>query len=569
MTYMSTINAFQGTLAKFSFDEPSTFSEDFAQKRFRKKFQVPDASESKVRKQKCWDDWIAYDQSLSKVNTSCFMRFPLLYKARHELHRKMSSRVRYDSWDMPQGSEYCPTLGQNSIESRLSRSTWTCTYDGFEQFARFVYTCKAMKRAFRKRYSQWFSERYPCESQRRADKQLHRRCKAVYCDPDWESFSFKLSQVVDFVQGSRFLTVPKNNEVDRPINIEPIGNMVVQRQIGNFLRDELKRLYSKDLDTLADEHRKMISDKNVSTIDLKNASDSVTLSLCQFLLPKNLYSALLKSRSPYVLGLDKAFHSTQKISSMGNGFTFELMTLILTSIARQFDPKASVFGDDIIISNEHAQGLIDLLQGVGFTVNLDKTFVSSPFRESCGANYHDEEGYIESYDFRWPRNIHDCVVIYNKALRLSRLYSSFESLRTSLRRHIPKALQGSTERDFYTRSISYVLGATDPPELSGLFRCDRSGFKTDPKLDSKLEAYCLKYDYTRKDVAISRGFTYKEELRSPTLKDLGRRHWAKYEMYLYSGMRSKDIRTGSGSWVECLYLSVAGATTRWSDSALV
>lgn len=560
----------QGVLRSFRMKPCSeAFSEIFAVKRYLKKFQEPDRNQASLLKQKCWDDWLQFDQSLARVKPADFISFPLLYKARQML--KNIRPVEYSTFALPQGSEVVATRGQNSIESRLCRSVWTCTPDNFQRFARFVWECKAMKRAFRQRYTRWYRKSKFLESQHAMDKYIFRRFRERGSDdPAWDSFEYKLSMVTRFVPGSRFSRVRKNNETDRPINVEPLGNIVVQRQIGEHIRRELKRLFSVDLDTLAQRHREMIAEI-CATIDMKNASDAITIALCRFLLPRHLFDACMNARSEFVFGLDKAYHQTLKISSMGNGFTFELMTLILTAVSRCFDEKASVFGDDIICRNEVAKPLIETLQHVGFTVNQEKSFINSEFRESCGANYHDRYGYIESYDFRWPETLHDCVVFYNKALRLSKKYQSFEKLREALRRHIPSVLQGVIENDFFEKEIKPTTTNDDPVEFSNFFRCrSHQDHRCAAKggLKRKLVKYASRYNYSTSDVKIFEGLSYNEKLRTPTLKHLGRTHWAKYEMYLYSGRRAKDVLTGYGGWVSCKFLSVAGTTIRWSDSAL-
>lgn len=570
MSHLSTIRAFQSVLSNYSFSEPLDFPEEFAIRRFQKKFQRPDPTVTDLLKAKAWEDWLLYDQDLSRVTKGGFVSFPVLYKVRESLKDLF---LKLDSYDFPKGSEFLATKGFNSVESRLRRSKWTCTYDNFELFARFVYNCKAMKRAFRQRYNRWYQQQSFVESQQFSDKLIYRRfCSYLSSgNAKFASFKWKLERITDFSQGSRFSTVPKNNSVRRPINIECLGNIVVQRQIGNSLRKSLKEKYLVDLDVLAYEHSRKIRNSEYATIDLKNASDSVTLTLCEFLLPKSVYSLLLKSRSEFILGPDKAFHQIKKISSMGNGFTFELMTLILTAIARQFDPSATVFGDDIIIRNEFAQDLIDVLNGVGFHVNIDKSFIYSKFRESCGSNFHDDFGYIESYDFLWPETIHDCIVIYNKIRRLSLSCKSFETLRTKLLRHVPSALQGPipfSESDFW----KYRSDGDTPVELSSFFRTHQHSLLKSvrsPDLDRKRYAYALRYGYDVKDLKYFNGVRYIEKLASHTLKHLEpSKNWAKYEMYLYSNRRSKDVITGSGDWDKCLFLSVAGAAFRWTDSAL-
>lgn len=561
MLHQSTIRAFQCSLKKFTFSKANSFSEDFAIKRFHKKFEEPSDVNADQRKADCWSQWLAFDKQLPSFID--FRKFPELYKARQTLQRVRP--CDYKLFSLPQGSEFFSTRGFNSVESRLQRSEWASTPLNFERFARTVYKEKALKRAFRKRYSNWFHSQSFDLTIAQADKFLFRKFNALRpANPEWECFLWKLRQITHMVHGSRFATVPKNNSVDRPINIETFGNMIVQRQEGLHLRQELKRLFSIDLDTLADKHRVRISSDAVSTIDLKNASDSVTLALCEFLLPASVFKQLCLSRSEFILGPDGSYHEVRKLSSMGNGYTFECMSLILNAVVKELDPDGSVFGDDIIINKEQVPRLIEILNAVGFVVNIDKSFIDGPFRESCGGNYHDHEGYVESYDFHWPENIHDCVVIFNKVKRLAKKYPSFVPLYGLLRRQIPKALQGPTEDGFFEKEKTYfeVDGDQSSPSfLSGYFRCDKQ-----PKMkDEKLRKWCNTACYKYGDVGYFTGFSYEEKLHTPQLKKLKARHWAKYEMYLHSMRVSKDTITGSGRWVECRYVSVPGAAFRRSS----
>jgi hypothetical protein len=87
----------------------------------------------------------------------------------------------------------------------------------------------------------------------------------------------------------------------------------------------------------------------------------------------------------------------QKFSSMGNGFTFPLQTLIFYSLAWALQPAIEVgpqrpqvavaYGDDIIVPSDVAPKLAELLRYVGFKVNAEKSFWEGPFRESCGKDY--------------------------------------------------------------------------------------------------------------------------------------------------------------------------------------
>ena len=73
------------------------------------------------------------------------------------------------------------------------------------------------------------------------------------------------------------------------------------------------------------------------------------------------------------------------VSSMGNGFTFELMSLILLGVTRFYSANSSVFGDDIIVPLDVAPEVVEAITGLGFLVNKRKSFFDGITRESCGA----------------------------------------------------------------------------------------------------------------------------------------------------------------------------------------
>jgi hypothetical protein len=76
-----------------------------------------------------------------------------------------------------------------------------------------------------------------------------------------------------------------------------------------------------------------------------------------------------------------------KFSSMGNGCTFGLESLIFAAAARAVGSRDfCVYGDDIIIETELYEPLVTLLSALGFTTNSEKSFNQGPFRESCGVD---------------------------------------------------------------------------------------------------------------------------------------------------------------------------------------
>lgn len=537
---LSTIRAFQKILTTFKFIEPSSSPEDFAIKRFLKKMEIPDAKYAEKRKQECFRDWHIFDSSL---------RLPRLlpgnwYKARLLIHEECKS-FRLSPVVFTNGSESTPTYGFNSVESKLMKSKWECTEECFELWAKTAYETLALKRAVRARFAAFMLH----------DKALitsfHKNnYKRFNGEEDFKFLCFRecLSKVTFVRESSRFSTVRKNNEKDRPIDLQPLCNMLVQRRVGNGFRDLLKDR-GIDLNNLATKHRQLIKNDRFATIDLKNASDSVSLELVRFLFPKRVFDFINQSRVSMTEGLDDHFYMTNKVSSMGNGFTFELMTVIIRALGLQFSPIFSVFGDDIIIPNELATPLISDLESVGFIVNIDKTFINSPFRESCGSNYHDDFGYIESYDFEYPETIHDCVVINNKAFALSLKYPQFRTLYKLLHRAVPTALHGPANVIFDGRQ-----GYDHPINLSQTFWSHKP--KGIDWKDSKISRVLKELHYDPKSFKMIFGFNFVPKEASRQSKNIRMKHQTgKYFMYLQACRITPDIITGRGSWQHVAFLS--------------
>lgn len=206
-------------------------------------------------------------------------------------------------------------------------------------------------------------------------------------------FSF-MKEVFLAVDCCRVDTVPKSSKTDRVIAIEPTGNLFLQKGIGGYFRRRLKRR-GVDLDDQRPNQlgaKKALSD-GLATLDLKAASDTVSLELVYELLPLDWSFLLDDLRSKKALMPNGTVTKLEKLSSMGNGFTFELESLIFWALGMSvIDQSGSsgallVYGDDIVISKEHAPELIRLLQFVGFDLNKDKSFVDGLFYESCGEHY--------------------------------------------------------------------------------------------------------------------------------------------------------------------------------------
>lgn len=211
--------------------------------------------------------------------------------------------------------------------------------------------------------------------------------------------------------------VNKDARSMRPIVVEPCLNGLAQRAIGSFMKKRMQLFASLDLTDQTRNQglaRQGSINGGFATLDLSSASDTVSWSVVRLLLPEDWFDFLASYRTGDISvpgKLSEGNIELEKFSSMGNGYTFELESLIFFSLAvaateLEFDypigvvrsqgrdrdrvdsfSLVSVFGDDIICRTEVYARLVGVLGELGFIVNDEKSFASGPFRESCGADW--------------------------------------------------------------------------------------------------------------------------------------------------------------------------------------
>lgn len=245
---------------------------------------------------------------------------------------------------------------------------------------------------------------------------------------------------------AKWSSVPKNNETDRSIVIPSNGGGLISRALGKLLEKELDRL-GYGIETQPDRNRYLAYlgslDENQfenwcpCTIDSVEASDSLYYVLIEYLfrpfLP-NIWKALVASREPVInvtLGDEETFSiQAEMFSTMGNGFTFPLQTLVYLSFAVALakvhgapiawhDEEGlpmkviGVFGDDVVVPKAIYYDYISFLLGLGLEPNMDKSYGTGTFRESCGTDwcrgYNVRGVYIQSLD-----TPHEIVSLFNR-----------------------------------------------------------------------------------------------------------------------------------------------------------
>jgi len=231
----------------------------------------------------------------------------------------------------------------------------------------------------------------------------------------------------DLEYASRLAVVPKDYRKHRIICIEQKELMFAQQGVMNTLFDVV---HSHPLASRAinfhDQTPSMRLSRNrrFSTIDLKDASDLVSLPLLRLLFPKEVYKLVtsLRSRSIYQNGsLTPVVAEGELVTAftMGNALCFPIETLVFWALSlatlivkdsRQRFPGGitqavqglvsptlsrvewyqryplRVFGDDIIVPARHHADVVETLEACGLQVNLEKSCsMLTPIREACGS----------------------------------------------------------------------------------------------------------------------------------------------------------------------------------------
>lgn len=219
---------------------------------------------------------------------------------------------------------------------------------------------------------------------------------------------------------SRLSFVSKTAKISRTICTEPVLNVIFQKGIAHVLERRLREVLRIDFTDQPDRNRRLARVGSVTgefgTIDLSSASDSMSLALVREFFPAEVVTWLERTSCRSTVLPDGRKLELHMISSMGNAFTFPLQTIFFCSLVYgayrvlglrlkrsrgiHFDGNFSVFGDDIIVTRESYDLVCSLLTICGFKVNVDKSFNTGDFRESCGCDYfrgHNIRGvYIET-----------------------------------------------------------------------------------------------------------------------------------------------------------------------------
>lgn len=226
----------------------------------------------------------------------------------------------------------------------------------------------------------------------------------------------------DYVPIAQVVIVPKDSRGGRVISEEPLETQWIQQGQRRVLCDAIERHpltrgnVSFTEQGINQELARAGSDGTFpwATLDLKEASDRISLELVRTVWPEHIVSALIASRSIGTTLPSGEVIMFQKFAPMGSSLCFPVMALTIWSISLAsiiyetrlwkrgrflrngeyvLDPRLKthclqdlvyVYGDDIIVPESYAGTVIGALETYNLKVNVNKSFTAGPFKESCG-----------------------------------------------------------------------------------------------------------------------------------------------------------------------------------------
>ena len=204
---------------------------------------------------------------------------------------------------------------------------------------------------------------------------------------------------------AKLILVPKDSRGPRLISAEPLENQWIQQgQMKNIVHHlethPLTRGRVNFRDQKVNGSLALAGSRTGEwcTLDMKEASDRVSVDLVKTLFHEHLYQYLDASRSTHTKLPDGSLVELKKFAPMGSALCFPVEALVFWTLAvssiickhnLSLSKAASlvyVYGDDIICRSDHHATIRQYLPKFGLLLNEDKCCTAGFFRESCGVD---------------------------------------------------------------------------------------------------------------------------------------------------------------------------------------
>lgn len=194
--------------------------------------------------------------------------------------------------------------------------------------------------------------------------------------------------------------VPKDSRGPRLISMEPLEYQFIQQGLSRALVKWVERRspITSGFVNFTDQgiNRSLALNNSVSrrysTLDLKEASDRVSLKLVEKLFSRTekLLTCLKATRTSSTELPDGRILPLRKFAPMGSALCFPVEALVFFSLSEalrrreRIGGRVYVYGDDLVVPRELVPHLFEHFPSLGLLFNQDKCFTNGYFRESCG-----------------------------------------------------------------------------------------------------------------------------------------------------------------------------------------
>jgi hypothetical protein len=303
----------------------------------------------------------------------------------------------------------------------------------------------------------------------------------------------------------KVISVPKTQRTPRIIAIEPTCMQFAQQAVASLIVRSIEghKLLSRLIGFSDQTPNQRLAELgsihgNLATLDLSEASDRVSLRIvdAMFFDYPCLHTAVLASRSQTADVAGEVIHLA-KFASMGSALTFPVeamafLVMIFLGIEKELSSPMNrqalneladvvrVYGDDLIVPVPMVRSVIDSLSTFGSRVNINKSFWTGKFRESCGKEfYNGRDVSIAKFRQEYPSSPRQAtevisLVSFRNLLYQRGLWSTCEWLDERIRKlckHFPVVLPTSPvigRHSFLGYETQRVSSDLHAPQVKGL-----------------------------------------------------------------------------------------------------
>lgn len=247
-------------------------------------------------------------------------------------------------------------------------------------------------------------------------RRFYEKLDEVYSYPEYFFFNYThLCDELEILESmetcseaiAKVVLVPKDSRGPRLISMEPLELQWIQQGLMAGLvreieqRSPLTRGFVNFTDQSVNRNLALGSSftREYETLDMKEASDRVSLWLVRELFPEHVYKCLCACRSQKTCLPSGHRITLKKFAPMGSAVCFPVEALIFWALAvsvldtrvrgwrwgfPQDLPRVYVYGDDIITPEGSYEILAPIFREFHLEFNADKCCTGKHFRESCG-----------------------------------------------------------------------------------------------------------------------------------------------------------------------------------------